>query len=152
MQANEALAAGSAERDLYHETHCKLRSSAAVGYVRYLHLNIVPRRGTDASRMMLRMMIVGPALRNQGMVMSAYPTAALLRILQWVSDEYVSHRDTVLSGVSAMGGCVAMARRRSLLSLPRQLVNCNELQVPRSGTYIMKPTASCGAAQLWAYA
>ena len=24
-----------------------------------------------------------------------------------------------------------------------------ELQVPRSGTYIMKPTASCGAAQLW---
>ena len=22
---------GSAERDLYHETHCKLRSSAAVG-------------------------------------------------------------------------------------------------------------------------
>ena len=24
-----------------------------------------------------------------------------------------------------------------------------ELQVPRSGTYIMKPTASRGAAQLW---
>ena len=24
-----------------------------------------------------------------------------------------------------------------------------ELQVPRSGTYIMKPTASCEAAQLW---
>ena len=34
------------------------------GYVRHLHLNIVPRRGTDASTMMLRM-IVGPALRNQ---------------------------------------------------------------------------------------
>ena len=31
----------------------------------------------------------------------------------------------------------------------RLLVNYNELQVPRSGTYIMKPTASCGAAQLW---
>ena len=92
------------------------------GYVRHLHLNIVPRRGTDASRMMFRM-IVGPALRNQGMVMSAYPTAALLRSLQWVSDGYVSHRDTVLIGVSAMGGCVATAGRHSLLSLPRQLVN-----------------------------
>ena len=34
------------------------------GYVRHLHLNIVPRRGTDTSPMMLRM-IVGPALRNQ---------------------------------------------------------------------------------------
>ena len=78
-----------------------------------LHLNIVPRRGTDASRMMLRMMIVGPALRNQGVVMSAYPTAALLRSLQWVSDGYVSHRDTAL--IDAMGGCVATARRHSLL-------------------------------------
>ena len=68
-------------------------------------------------------MIVGPASRNQGMVMSAYPTAALLRSLQWVSDEYVSPRDTVLIGVSAMGGCVATAGRHSLLSLPRQLVN-----------------------------
>ena len=48
-----------------------------------------------------------------------------------------------------MGGCVATAGRHSLLSLPRQLVNCNELRVPRSGTYIMKPTASCEAAQLW---
>ena len=27
-----------------------------------------------------------------------------------------------------------------------------ELQVPRSGTYIMKPTASCEAAQLWVHA
>ena len=113
--------------------------------------HIVPRRGTDASRMMFRM-IVGPASRNQGMVMSAYPTAALLRSLQWVSDGYVFHRDTALIGVSAMGGCVATAGRHSLLSLPRQLVNCNELQVPRSGTYIMKPTASCGAAQLWVHA
>ena len=34
------------------------------GYMRHLHLNIVPRRGTDASTMMLRI-IVGPALRNQ---------------------------------------------------------------------------------------
>ena len=31
----------------------------------------------------------------------------------------------------------------------RLLVNYNELRVPRSGTYIMKPTASCEAAQLW---
>ena len=48
-----------------------------------------------------------------------------------------------------MGGCVATARRHSLLCLPRLLVNYNELRVPRSGTYIMKPTASCEAAQLW---
>ena len=27
-----------------------------------------------------------------------------------------------------------------------------ELRVPRSGTYIMKPTASCEAAQLWVHA
>ena len=48
-----------------------------------------------------------------------------------------------------MGGCVATARRHSLLSLPRLLVNYNKLRVPRSGTYTMKPTASCEAAQLW---
>ena len=42
-----------------------------------------------------------------------------------------------------------MAGRHSLLSLPRLLVNYNELRVPRSGTYIMKPTASCEAVQLW---
>ena len=56
--------------------------------------HIVPRRGTDASRMMLRR-IVGPASRNQERVgRIAYPTAALLRSLQWVSDRYVSPRDT----------------------------------------------------------
>ena len=58
---------------------------------------IVPRMGTDASPMMLRM-IVGPALRNQVRVgRIVYPTAALLRSLQWVSDEYVSPRDTALT-------------------------------------------------------
>jgi len=52
------------------------------------------RRGTDASRMMLRM-IVGPASRNQVRVgRIVYPTAALLRSLQWVSDVCVSLRDT----------------------------------------------------------
>ena len=52
----------------------------------------------------------------------AYPTAALLRSLQWVSDRYVSPRDTALTGCcSAMGGCVATARRHSLLCLPLQL-------------------------------
>ena len=56
--------------------------------------HIVPRRGTDTSRMILRM-IVGSASRNQVRVgRSVYPTAALLRSLQWVSDEYVSPRDT----------------------------------------------------------
>ena len=55
---------------------------------------IVPRRGTDTSPMMLRM-IVGPALRNQVRVgRIVYPTAALLRSLQWVSDRYVSLQDT----------------------------------------------------------
>ena len=44
---------------------------------------------------------------------------------------------------------MATARRHSLLSLLRLLVNYNELRVPRSGTYIMKPTASCEAAPLW---
>ena len=62
-EADWVWAAGSAKRDLYHETHCKLRSSAAVGTIWY-PTPIVPRRGTDASTMMLRM-IVGPALRNQ---------------------------------------------------------------------------------------
>ena len=58
--------------------------------------HIVPRRGTDASTMMLRM-VVGPASRNQERVgRIAYPTAALLRSLQWVSDEYVSLQDTAL--------------------------------------------------------
>ena len=52
------------------------------------------RRGTNTSRMMLRM-IVGPASRNQERVgRIVYPTAALLRSLQWVSDEYVSLQDT----------------------------------------------------------
>ena len=54
----------------------------------------VPRRGTNTSRMMLRM-IVGPASRNQERVgRIVYPTAALLRSLLWVSDGYVSPRDT----------------------------------------------------------
>ena len=44
-------------------------------------------------------MIVGPALRNQERVERiVYPTAALLRSLQWVSDGYVSPRDTALIG------------------------------------------------------
>ncbi len=56
--------------------------------------HIVPRRGTNTSRMMLRM-IVGPASRNQERVgRIVYPTAALLRSLLWVSDGYVSPRDT----------------------------------------------------------
>ena len=66
------------------------------------------RRGTNTSRMILRM-IVGPASRNQERVgRIVYPTAALLRSLQWVSDEYVSPRDTALIERSAMGGCKLM--------------------------------------------
>ena len=64
-----------------------------------LPLHIVHRRGTDISRMMLRM-VVGPASRNQVRVERfVYPTAALLRSLQWVSDGYVSLRDTALIDV-----------------------------------------------------
>ena len=61
------------------KTHCKLRSSAAVGTCD-TSTQISSPMGTDASRIMLRM-IVG----------------------------------------SAMGGCVATARRHSLLCLPLQL-------------------------------
>ncbi|MBD9246098.1 MAG: hypothetical protein EGQ52_03420 [Prevotella sp.] len=41
-----------------------------------------------------------------------------------------------------------MASRRSHAPTNDQQIEY-ELQVPRSGTYIMKPTASCEAAQLW---
>ena len=41
-----------------------------------------------------------------------------------------------------------MASRRSHAPTNDQQIEF-ELRVPRSGTYIMKPTASCGAAQLW---
>ena len=42
----------------------------------------------------------------------------------------------------------AMASRRSHAPTSDQQIEY-ELRVPRSGTYIMKPTASCEAAQLW---
>ena len=41
-----------------------------------------------------------------------------------------------------------MASRRSHAPTNDQQIEF-ELRVPRSGTYIMKPTASCEAAQLW---
>ena len=41
-----------------------------------------------------------------------------------------------------------MASRRSHAPDERKQIEY-ELLVPRSGTYIMKPTASCEAAQLW---
>ena len=41
-----------------------------------------------------------------------------------------------------------MASRRSHAPTNDQQIEY-ELRVPRSGTYIMKPTASCEAAQLW---
>ena len=69
-----------------------------------------------------------------------------------MSDLYLNFEHPTRRGTDrllAMGGCVATARRHSLLCLPRLLVNYNELRVPRSGTYIMKPTASCEAAPLW---
>ena len=41
-----------------------------------------------------------------------------------------------------------MASRRSHAPTNDQQIE-HELRVPQSGTYIMKPTASCEAAQLW---
>ena len=41
-----------------------------------------------------------------------------------------------------------MASRRSHAPTDNQQIEY-ELLVPQSGTYIMKPTASCEAAQLW---
>ena len=41
-----------------------------------------------------------------------------------------------------------MASRRSHAPTNDQQIEY-KLRVPRSGTYIMKPTASCEAAQLW---
>ena len=54
----------------------------------------VPRSGTDISPMMFR--TVGPASQNPDGVRLSYPTAALLRSLQWVSYRYVSLQDTAL--------------------------------------------------------
>ena len=43
-----------------------------------------------------------------------------------------------------------MASRRSHAPDERKQIEYEyELRIPRSGTYIMKPTASCEAAQLW---
>ena len=41
-----------------------------------------------------------------------------------------------------------MTSRRSHAALDSKLIEY-ELRGPQSGTYIMKPTASCEAAQLW---
>ena len=52
------------------------------------------------------------------------PTNKLIEYELWVSDSNVFHRDTTQL-VFCYGGCVATAGRHSLLSLPRQLVNCS---------------------------
>ena len=122
----------------------------------YLNFEHPTRRGTDASRMIFRM-TVGPALRNQGMVwrLSHSCAPSELAVGFWcmrVPSGHGAVQSYVLYGsdwCSAMGGCVATARHHSLRCLPRLLVNYNKLLVPRSGTYIMKPTASCEAAPLW---
>ena len=115
------------------------------GYVRHIHLNIVPRRGTDASTMMLRM-IVGPASRNQERVrwcLSHSCAPSELAVGFWWIRVPSGHgadwafcygKMQANEVISAIGGCVAMARRHSLLCLPRLLVNYNKLRVPRSGT------------------
>ena len=52
-RAHEHKQQGSAKRDLPSETHCKLRSSAAVGTDNH-PTTTVPRSGTDISTMILR--------------------------------------------------------------------------------------------------
>ena len=52
-RAHEHKQQGSAKRDLPSETHCKLRSSAAVGTNDH-PTTTVPRSGTDISTMILR--------------------------------------------------------------------------------------------------
>ena len=84
---------GSAKRDLPSETHCKLRSCAAVGTDDNHPTTTVPRSGTDISTMILRTVHRSRFAEPKECV-SVLPTAALLRSLQWVSDRYVSHRDT----------------------------------------------------------
>ncbi len=92
----------------------------------------------------------------------ARPTAALLRSLQWVSDGR--------SRVAEPRGCEGIARPTAALLRSLQWVSdgrsrvaepvgrweiryvMRELRSVLVGHVYMKPTASCGAAQLWAYA
>ena len=88
--------------------------------------HIVPRRWTDASPMMLRM-VVGPALRNQervsGRLSHSCAPSELAVGFWWIRvpsghgavQSYVLHGSDLCS---AMGGCVATARRHSLPCLP----------------------------------
>ena len=118
-RAHEHKQQGSAKRDLPSETHCKLRSSAkkpqaawfreagptirnplqaakqrSCGYERQHPLPTVPRSGTDISTMILRTVHRSRFAEPRESENVCLPTAALLRSLQWVSDRYVSHRDT----------------------------------------------------------
>ena len=54
LAARASKQRGSAKRDLPSETHCKLRSSAAVGTNDNTPLPTVPRSGTDTVTMILR--------------------------------------------------------------------------------------------------
>ena len=121
MQTDWVWAAGSAERDLYNETHCKLRSSAAVGTYAPKMSSLkgdlcFPYIVEDDSRSRFaeprdcEVMLI-PQLRSFGAC-----SGFLMNTCPW--------------GHGAdwrfyYGGCVATARRHSLLSLPRQLMNCS---------------------------
>ena len=93
LAARASKQRGSAKRDLPSETHCKLRSSAAVGTNNHPSTT-VPRSGTDISTMILRTVNRSRFAEPRESENVCLPTAALLRSLQWVSDRYVSHRDT----------------------------------------------------------
>ena len=73
------------------------------GYERHPPPQTVPRSGTDISTMILRTVHRSRFAEPKECV-SVLPTAALLRSLQWVSDRYVSHRDTALLILSYNNG------------------------------------------------
>ena len=130
-RAHEHKQQGSAKRDLPSETHCKLRSTAkkpqaawfreagptirnplqaakhrSCGYERPPPPQTVPRSGTDISTMILRTVHRSRFAEPKECV-SVLPTAALLRSLQWVSDRYVSHRDTAQLILSYSNGVLS---------------------------------------------
>ena len=73
------------------------------------------------------------------------PTAALLRSLQWVSDSRSRYAEPV-----GCGGLLFMCE----MHYDMYVMHCvmREMRSVLEEHVYMKPTASCGAAQLWAYA
>ena len=99
------------------ETHCKLRRSAAVGRADSLSpsLGSAKRDRLSSTSYGMRQ---SPFGELYGVEVSHVPTAALLRSLQWVS-RYRSRsaEPQLILNLLVVRGCVATARRHSLLCL-----------------------------------